>query len=37
MKKDIFEEPKAEVTVFDSENVILTESDGGALPDDNWD
>ena len=34
MKRNIFEEPKIEVLVFDSQDGILTASE--ILPDDNW-
>lgn len=37
MKKNFFEEPKIEVLVFDSEDVITTSGgDRPILPDDNW-
>ena len=35
MKRNIFEEPKIEVLVFDSQDGILTASTE-ILPDDNW-
>ena len=43
MKRNIFEEPKIEVLIFDSQDGILTASSGDSpspepiLPDDNWD